>query len=197
MSFQEVCSAIAFVTCMIAFIPYGIAIVRKIARPSKATWIIWACLDTITFVGMYIKHALNGQIIGAVAGVWIIVALALKYGEPGWKLLDKFCLGGAVLGIALWIVFNSPIVGILTSLSIVFLGSIPTFVSAWKDPSREDKLAWTIYFASCIFTMFGIQNWTLEETAQPITFLVDETVMVYILYFHKKPVYLEISILEK
>ena len=79
----------------------------------------------------------------------------------------------------------------------VFLGSIPTFVSAWKDPSREDKLAWTIYFASCIFTMFGIQNWTLEETAQPITFLVDETVMVYILYFHKKPVYLEISILEK
>lgn len=192
MSFQEVCSAIALVTCVVAFVPYGIAVVRKITKPSKATWVIWACLDSITFVGMYMEHALNGQIIGAVAGVWIIVVLAFKYGEPGWKFLDKLCLGGAVLGVALWVAFDSPIMGIMASLLIVFLGSIPTFVSAWKDPCREDKLAWTIYFVSCIFTMFGIQNWTLEETAQPITFLAIETVMVCILYFHKKPITKEI-----
>src|SRR3989344_1494938 len=197
MTVKDIFSMLGGICAIAGFVPYIRAILLKQTKPAKATWVIWATLDTITFFGMYSKHALNGQMIGIVTGVWVVVVLALKDGDPGWTKLDKSCYCGAFVGIILWVAFDSPVIGIMISLSIVFLGSIPTFVSAWKDPSREDKLAWTIYFASCIFTMFGIQNWTLEETAQPITFLVDETVMVYILYFHKKPVYLEISILEK
>lgn len=181
--FLSVLSGVLFVA---AFIPYIRAIVRKESKPSKASWIIWAALDTITLVGMFFKDTVNGQIFGAVLGAWAVVALALKHGTPGWAKLDRFCLGGAIFGIVLWKVFNDPIFGIVTSLSVVFLGSIPTFVSAWKDKSHENKLAWIIFWISCVCAVIAIPRWTLADASQPITFFVIESIMMYILFIHHR-----------
>jgi len=161
-------------------------VVKSETKPVKASWIIWASLDTITLAGMTAKHSLNGQIVGAVAGAWIVVVLAMKYGIPGWTKLDKFCLGGALLGIALWAIFNSPVMGLVTSVSVVFLGSFPTFVSAWHDPCRENKVAWTIFWASCVFAVMAIPKLTLQDAMQPITFFLIESIMMYILYIRPK-----------
>ncbi len=168
---KEALSVAAGILFIIGFVPYIRAILHG-AKPAKASWLIWASLDTITLAGMYAKNTVNGQIIGAVIGAWIIAGLALKHGTAGWTKLDKFCLGGAVIGILLWQGFSSPVLGIVTSVSVVFLGSFPTFVSAWKDNSRENKLAWTIFWASCVCAVIAIPRWTLADTAQPITFFV-------------------------
>ncbi|MBI2410842.1 MAG: hypothetical protein HYV32_03045 [Candidatus Kerfeldbacteria bacterium] len=178
-SILSVASGILFV---VAFLPYIQAIRRREAQPCKATWIIWATLDTITLAGMWTKGTLNGQIIGAVLGAWIVVGLALKYGIPGWSKLDKACMGGAVFGIILWQIFNNPVLGMLTSLFVVFLGSIPTFVSAWKEPANENRTAWTIYWVSCMLALLAIPAWTVADAAQPITFSTIETTMMFILY---------------
>lgn len=179
---KETLSVLAGLLAIAGLVPYVRAILRKETKPAKATWIIWAILDTVTIAGMYVEDAVNGQILGAVIGAWVVVVLALKYGIPGWTKLDKFCLGGAVLGIALWYVFSNPTFGIMMALGVIFLGSIPTFASAWKDPSREDKLAWTILFVSCVCAVIAIPQWTLADAAPPITFFAIETVMMYILY---------------
>lgn len=181
---KAIFSVVAGVLFFVGFVPYILYIRRKDtkAKPSKATWIIWASLDTITLAGMYAKDAVNGQSLGAVIGGWVVVAFALKYGTPGWTRLEKFCLGGAVLGIVLWQVSSNPLLGIITSLSVVFLGSIPTFVSAWKDPSSENKSAWTIFWISCVCAIMAIPQWTLADAGQPITFAVIESIMMYILY---------------
>jgi len=174
-----VLSGILFIA---GFVPYIISILHKETKPAKASWIIWVALDTITFAGMLVKETANGQIIGAVIGGWLTVILALKYGISGWSKLDKFCLGGAILGIVLWQTFDDPVLGILTSQGATFLGSIPTFLSAWKDPSRENKFAWTIFFASCVCAVIAIPHWTLADATQPITFFVVESTMMYILF---------------
>jgi hypothetical protein len=179
---KEPLSVIAGLLFVIAFVPYILAIVRKTARPAKASWISWATLDTITLAGMFAKDTLNGQIIGAVAGAWIVAILSMRFGTPGWTKLDKFCLAGAVLGIALWAIFKNPVLGIITSLCVVFIGSIPTFVSAWKNPKNENRIAWTIFWISCVAAFFGIPKWTLADASQPITFLSIETIMMFLLY---------------
>jgi len=181
-AFQSVLSVVAGLLFLAGFFPYILAILRGQTKPAKASWIIWASLDTITLLGMYAKDAVNGQIVGAVLGVWIVVALAIKYGKPGWTKLDRLCLVGAVIGIVLWQAFSNPVLAILTSQSVVFLGSIPTFVSAWHDPSKEDRIAWTIYWLSCVAAVIAIPSWTLQDTAQPITFFTIETIMMYLLY---------------
>jgi hypothetical protein len=179
-SFRDVLNVLAGVIFVIAFVPYIRAILRKETRPTKSTWLIWATLDTITLVGMWQEGAVNGQIIGAVLGAWTVTVLAMKYGDKGWSLADKLCLAGAGVGIGLLLVGN-PTLGIVTSLAVVFLGSIPTFLSAWKDPTREDKTAWTIYWISCACAMVAIPAWTLADAGQPTTFFAIETIMMFIL----------------
>jgi hypothetical protein len=184
---MEILSAIAGILFIIGFIPYIRAIWRGETNPAKASWMIWASLDSITLAGMVVKGTMNGQILGAVIGAWTIVVLALLYGTSGWTKLDKFCLIGAVFGICLWQIFNDPLYGILTSLSVVFLGSFPTFKSAWNDPSQENRTAWTIFWISCVIMTIAIPQWTLADAAQPLMFLLIESIMMYLLYFHKPP----------
>lgn len=174
-------SVAAGVLFVIAFVPYIRSILRKETKPAKASWIIWASLDYLVFAGMLAEHTVNGQILGAVIGATTVIGLAIKFGTPGWTNLDKFCLGGAVLGIALWKVFGNPTFGIVTACTVAFLGSIPTFVSAWKDPSRENKLAWTIFWVSCVCAVIAIPHWTLADAAQPIAFFAIESTMMCIL----------------
>jgi len=185
MALYKILSIVAGILISVSFVPYILAIRKGAGKPVLTTWITWAILDTIALVGMAAEDALNGQIIGCVIGAWIVVAYAVKYGRPGWTKTDKFCLYSSVVGIALWIIFNNALIGLSISLILLFIASIPTFQSAWEDPSREDRLAWTIQWVSCIILLFSIQNWDLANAGQPIIFTLIETTMMYVLYFHK------------
>ncbi|MBI2046152.1 MAG: hypothetical protein HYT28_01905 [Parcubacteria group bacterium] len=145
MSIQEIFSALAGIFCAIGYVFYITDIMRGNTIPAKATWLIWACLDSIALVGMYIKDAVNGLILVASVCAWLVSALSLKCGKSGWTNIDLCSIGGAVIGVVLWSTFNNPTIGIATSLAAIFIGSIPTFASALEDPSRENKTAWIIF----------------------------------------------------
>lgn len=177
------CSGILFFA---AFAPYILSIIRGVTKPVKVTWIIWASLDTITITGMYFENSLNGQIIGAMIGAWTVVVLALVYGKSGWDTKDKLCLGGALSAIILWKIFDSPVVGIVVSSSVVFFSSFPTFGSAWREPENEDKIAWLVWWLSCVCAVISLPSLRLADSAQPLTFFTIESIMMYILYVHHR-----------
>ena len=182
MPLKNVLSVVAGILFVLGYAPYITGILKKQTKPSKASWLIWATLDLITIIAMLVKHTVNGQIVGAVAGSWIVVALAFKYGTPGWSRLDKFCLGGAALGLALWKIFGDPVFGLVTSQSVVLIASFPTFASAWRDPRMESRLGWTCWWLSCVLTVIAIPHWTLMDAFQPIVWLAIETTMMFILF---------------
>jgi len=184
--FQNGMSLLSGVLAIAGYVPYIAAILRGPSRPSKATWLIWSLLDTIVLYGMVSKHVANGQIVGAMIGAWIVFALSLKYGTLGWKPLDRWCLGGTALGLILWYTFDSPMLGMMTSLCLMFIGSFPTFVSAWKNPGHENRLAWAIYLASCMSALIAVPAWNLENAAQPATFSSVSVIMMYILFTPRK-----------
>ena len=183
------CGILSGLVFFAAFVPYIRAIIKKETQPSKASWLIWASLDSITLAGMVAAGTLNGQIVGAVIGAWSIAGLSFAYGKPGWSKLDVFCIVGAVTGVALWWWYSDPVLGIVVSNTVVFIAAFPTFKTAWKEPEKEDLLAWTMYFASCVLALAAIPKLTLGDAAQPITFFVIESIMMILLWRPRRPKY--------
>jgi hypothetical protein len=146
----EALSILSGILFVFAFIPYTLSILKGPTRPSKASWIIWASIDYIIFFGMLAKGTVNGQIVGAIIGATVVIRLALKYGEPGWSLLDKYCLFGAGIGIVFWIIFQEANFGIIACCLVALMGTAPTAKTVWGDPGSENKLAWTIFWVSCV-----------------------------------------------
>lgn len=194
---REILSAVSGAIFTLAFIPYIRAIWRTRhlppktpgkAEPSKTSWIIWVSLDTIALAGMYVERAQNYQILSAVVLGWVVVFLAIKYGTSEWTRFDKINLSGAMLGVALWYVFRNATIAIVISMAVVFTGSFTTFEKAWKHPENEDKLAWFLFWLSCLPMMAAIPEWTLASATQPVTYLVIESIMIYLLFWQpRKP----------
>jgi len=186
MSTYKFFSILAGVIFTLAFVPYIRAIVQKKTKPAKASWVIWASLDTITFAAMAVKGTINGQIASAIVCAWSVAILAMIFGTKGWTELDKACLAGALLGVGLWLAFNDAIFGIIVGQLVIFLGSIPTFRNAWRNPEHENKTAWFLYWLSCFPAVFAAsKQMTFESLAQPINFFLIESVMVYLLFIRK------------
>ena len=174
----NVLSLIAGALGILGFIPYIRAVIRKETQPQKASWIAWGILNFITLAGMYVKGVATVQMTAITLGSWAVAALAFRYGRPGWSKLDKTCLGGAVLAIALWKLFDNSTFGIAISLLGLFVSGIPTWKSAWQTPKKENRAAWVIFAMSSLFALLTIRTFTVASVAQPIEFLVNQTVTV-------------------
>lgn len=195
MHFQKTLSLIAGILSLVGFVPYIRAILkdRNIPsgtpgknEPSKASWLIWTTLNTLTLVGMYAEKSANLQITGIALMSFVVLALSFKYGKRGWTSLDIFCICGAVLGLILWKVFDNPTLCIVISLIVILIGCVPAFTEAWFDPSKESGTAWTIFWVSSLLVTLSITKWTVATSAQPLVFLGNQTVMMYILYFRPR-----------
>ncbi len=169
---REVLSALSGILFIAAFFPYIHAIIRKGTKPSKASWLIWWTSDFLAFAGMFSKHSLNGQIIAAVLGGGTVVILSFKKGIPGWTIADKICLASAAAGTFFWWITSDANAAIIASQLVVFMGSIPTAVSVWQDPTRENPTAWVFYSLSCVAAVLAIPKWDIANALQPVNFLV-------------------------
>lgn len=185
-AFQQTLSALAGILVFVAVGIYIAAIVRKTTVPAKATWIIWTVLSVLTAGGMYQAGALNYQMVAVVAGDIVIVALALKYGSPGWSRLDKYSLAGAASGLALWAVTNNPLYAIVISLSINFIGAVPTFVKTWDYPDQESPTTWIVVAVSSVLQTIAIPHWTIADAAQPVSYLVIQIGLLFLIFARPK-----------
>ncbi len=181
---RQTLSALAGILVLAGYVPYILSIIRRKTTPAKASWLIWASLDTVLLYGMLLRRVVNGQMVGTVIGIWIVVALSFRFGRKGWTSLDKWCFAITVLGIALIILNPTWSIALLAATS--FVGAFPTFRSAWQDPSRENRLTWGLYWISCVFTVLAVPKWTLSAGAQPISFSATQTVMVFLLYVRRR-----------
>jgi hypothetical protein len=172
---------VAGVLQLAGFIPYCRAIVREETKPAKAGWIIWAILDTITFLSMLAAGSLNGLMTASVVGVWVVVALTFRYGQSGFEKLDLICLAGGGLGIALWKWFDNPTYGIVISLIVVLIGAIPTVKNGFKNPQHENITAWAIGWLAVVVALLAVPTWDLDNAMQPLTYFGIQTTMVVLL----------------
>ena len=178
----------AGILALVAYIPYFIAMIRGTTRPSRATWWIWSVVGIVFGASYYSSGAVDTiwVPISNVIGPFITAILSLKYGEGGWTPFDRKCLAGAAMSLALWWVFDSPLVALVTVIAVDFLGALPTIVKTHHDPESEDRFAWSISLVGNIMNMFAIKLWSFAIMTYPVYMLCVCSIINGLIYFRPK-----------
>lgn len=197
---KQLLGIIAGIIALLAYVVYVVSILRGKSKPNRATWWIWA------FMGLVL--ALSYKFSGADNTVWVpymeffgpltIAILSIKYGEGGLSdKTDLFCLFGAIASVVLWIVFDNPVVALVTNLAIDSFAIIPTIKKSYLRPEGEDFWAWFGTGVADSLNMFAVERFTFAILLYPIYMLVSDLIIIFILLLRKKGIIKNISFLTK
>lgn len=170
---------IAGIVAIVAFLPYILSILKGKTRPNKATWWVWTMIGGLVLLSYYSVGA-NSTLwvpIALFVGMFATAVLSLKYGESGWSKLDLYCLGGGAVGIILWIIFSEPLLALVASMFVSFVGALPTIKKTYIDPVGENRLAWILFSTADIINLFAVEQWAFAIAIYPIClFIIDGTI---------------------
>lgn len=173
---------IATFVIAIAYLPYIISILRNKTEPDKTTWLVFSLMGIITFIAYKDvgAHATLGIALANVIGPFVIFLLSLKFSD--WK--DKNDLKYLILSliaIALWRIYNSPLIGLMFNLFADFIAFMPTMVKSFLVPRTEDLLTWLLFTVGNIISLFAIEQWSFSIAIYPVYLLLTEGVVVILL----------------
>jgi hypothetical protein len=197
---KSVLGIIAGIIALLAYIVYIISTLRGKTKPNRITWWIW------TFMGLVL--ALSYQFSGAVNTIWVpyveflgpffIAILSIKYGEGGLEnRTDLYCFLGAIVSIILWIVFDNPVIALITNLAIDAFAIVPTIKKSYLRPEGEDFWAWFGTGLADSLNMFAVERFTFAILVYPIYMLVSDLIIIFILLLRKKSIIKNESFLTK
>jgi hypothetical protein len=175
---------IAGIIGFLAFVPYILDTLSHKTKPNKATWIIWAVLGLIIAASYWSAGARDTAWtpIGYAIGILAVAALSLKYGEEGWTALDKACLIGAGVGLAVWAITSEPVFAFFLTTAIDAIGGIPTILKAYKKPETESRAAWAMFLIANSLNLLAISEWSLVIALYPVyVFVLSLTMNILIL----------------
>ncbi len=173
---------------LVGLLIYAKSVVTGDSKPSRVTWFLWT-LNSVLLLTSYDASGAGETVWlagGYAAGLFIIAILTIKYGEPGWSWLDRFCLIGAIIGALLWWITGSPLTAYVSTLIIDFFGVLPTIQKSWKNPEEEDLLSWTVLLFAGFLSLFAVEEWSLVIAWYPLQITITTAIIVWFLIRPRK-----------
>jgi len=186
---KAVLGMIAGIIALLAYLVYVISIFKGRTKPNRATWWIWAFMGLVVGLSYYASGAVNTMWVPVVEfiGPFSIALLSIKYGEGGLdNKTDFVCLFGALFSILLWIIFNNPVIALVTNLVIDAFALVPTIKKSYLRPEGEDFWAWFGTGLADSLNMFAVEKFTFAILIYPIYMLVSDLIIIFILLLKKK-----------
>jgi len=161
---------------VIAYVPYIVSIFRNRTKPNRTTWLVLFLIGAITFI-VYRDagaQATLGVALANVVGPLVVFILAIKFGE-GWKGKGDFkYLVFSAIAIALWQLYDSPVIGLVFNLLADFIAFLPTIKKSFQEPWTEDLPTWCIFTLGGIINLLAIEQWQFHIVIYPLYILLAE-----------------------
>jgi hypothetical protein len=169
-------------------VPYLIDIVRRKTKPNIVTWFTWTLLTAIATAAAFASHEPRTALLtlGSAICTGTVVLLGLRYGIAKLSLFDGLCQAGAIAGLVLWLVFNSPSIAIFFALSIDFIVMLPTLRHSWLSPQEETWQTYMIGVVSASFTLFSLSKFNFVSLAFPIYLLLADLLIAVLVIYRRK-----------
>lgn len=170
---QDLIGFVAALIGIYAFYPYLRDIFRRKTRPHIFTWGIWGLLMGIGFFAQLSEGAGPGAWVTGVFTVlnFLIVILALKYGEKDFTRSDWVMLAVALLAIPLWVLTKNPLWSVILISVIDVVAFLPTFRKSWSKPHEETLETFVWVSLSFFMSFWALEAVNLTTTLYPATLL--------------------------
>ena len=184
---QEIIGILGGLVVLAAHIPLYIAILRKTATPSFATWSMWSVMAIILLSSQIMagKQDPWGMLAVTVGTIGAAILLIVR-GKKKWEMFDTFCLSLVAVAITIWVIAG-PAVAQIASFSALVIAGIPTIKNVWKDPRNENRLTWGMFALGFGMTVIAVNDWSnLIIWFQPVGSTAFN-LMIFALTLRRKP----------
>jgi hypothetical protein len=161
------------------FVPMAVEVVKDGgAGQSFATWLLWAALDTILTISLFLQHGNYLLPLGFAAGGIVLTTLLLAKGRFAWGRMDNVILllvFGCLIG---WKLGGAKTATVAATLGICLAG-IPGLVELWRNPQRKVGNIWGWYVLANGLAFLGGTAMTVEERFAPGVFAAYSLLMFF------------------
>jgi len=180
MDFHDFLKIASGIGALALFVPMAAEVVKNGgAGQSFATWLLWAALDVVLAVSLFLQHGNYLLLLGLVAGDIVLMALLLAKGRFTWSRMDSVILAlvlGCLVG---WKLGGAKTAVITTTLAITLAG-VPGLVELWRNPQRKVGNIWGGYALANGLAFLGGTAMTLEERFAPGVFTAYSLLMFFV-----------------
>ncbi len=166
-------AAIGIIGGAIAFlsnVPYIRDTLRGVTQPHRVTWFIFLILNLIYFVNNLAAGATNSMwlVSGFVVASATVSALSVRHGVGGSDKLDILILIGAVVGVIIWLLLDSPVYSIVANLFVASIAIVPTFKKAYLQPWSETKSKWYLNSLGSALAAISVGSFDIALLLLPV-----------------------------
>jgi hypothetical protein len=179
MDFHDFLKITGGIGALALFVPMAVEVVKDGgAGQSFATWMLWAALDTILTVSLFLQHGNYLLPLGFAAGGIALTTLLLVKGRFAWSRMDSVILVlvfGCLIG---WKLGGAKTATVAATLGICLAG-IPGLIELWRNPQRKVGNIWGWYVLANGLAFLGGTAMTLEERFAPGVFAAYSLLMFF------------------
>jgi len=163
--------------------PYIRDIIKGSTKPNLVSWITWSLLTGIATAAAIAAHENVAAIFTGTAtlSTSLIVVLGIRHGYVKYTQFDVTCQIGAIVGIILWQLFNSPAIGVVGAVVIDFVGALPTFRHAWLKPGEETWLTFAMGGIGGFFAILALRSYDWVNLPYAVYIVVVNVALVYVI----------------
>lgn len=170
---KESLAIVAALLVIAAVVPYLVDIVQGKTKPNIVSWFTWTILTGIATGAAFASGATHTALLtlANTVATGLVVILGLRFGVAKFGWFDVLCQLGAVAGLVLWLVLDSPVIGVIVPVAIDFVAVLPTLRHAWADPGEE---TWVTYFVGGVaaaLTVISVTHYNLVSLLYPVYIL--------------------------
>lgn len=170
--------------------PYVRDILKGKTKPNITTWLTWTILSAIATAAALGAGENRTAIFSAAitVQVGVVVLLGLKYGHAKYSTFDWICQVGALVGLVLWWLLDSPTIALVAVVGIDLIGALPTVRHAILQPHEETASSFLLASLSGVFALLALTSYNLDSTLYPTYIALIDGTIAAILFLRQRTV---------
>jgi hypothetical protein len=190
MDIKIVFGAIAALLALISSCIYIRDIFKGNTKPHTYTWLIWAIVTTIAFLGQWVSGGGPGSWATGVSAVVTIITLIISlrggYGTKDITTFDKICLVLALLSILPWLLTKNILWSVILATFIDLIAFFPTMRKTWHAPQSESLGSMFVDAVKHSLSIFSMGNYSLVNWIYPFSVLFTKFIIIGEIIFLRK-----------